>query len=95
LNSSFANGDSLDSRAWFEIPHSQKAWIINVKDRKTGETIKTLKGLQTSKLEQFMKSNLQRFAKIAAGELLPKHHQREAKCAKCRIETCQYNISLR
>ena len=95
LNSSFANGDSLDSRAWFEIPHSQKAWIINVKDRKTGETIKTFKGLQTSELEQFMKSNLQRFAQIASGELLPKHHQREAKCAKCRIENCQYNISLR
>jgi hypothetical protein len=94
LNSLFASENSLDSRIWFEIPHSQKAWVINVKDRKTGETIKTFKGLQTSELEQYMKSNLQRFAQIATGELLPKHHQRQAKCAKCRIENCQHNLSL-
>jgi hypothetical protein len=94
LNSLFASENSLDSRIWFEIPHLQKAWVINVKDRKTGETIKTFKGLQTSELEQYMKSNLQRFAQIATGELLPQHHQRQAKCAKCRIENCPYNLSL-
>jgi hypothetical protein len=70
LNSSFANENSLES-SWFEIPHSQKAWIINVKDRKTGETIKIFKGLQTNELEQYMKSNLQRFAQIAIGERQP------------------------
>ncbi len=93
LNSFFASENSLDSRTWFEIPHSQKAWIINVKDRKTGETIKTFRGLQTSELEQYMKSNLQRFAQIAAGEIQPHHHQRSAKCAKCRIESCQHKLS--
>ena len=76
LNSLFASENSLDSRTWFEIPHSQKAWIIYVKDRKTGETIKTFKGLQTSELENYMKFNLQRFAQIAAGEAYPQHHQR-------------------
>jgi uncharacterized FlaG/YvyC family protein len=95
LNSLFGSENYLDSRAWFEIPHSQKAWVINVKDRKTGETIKTFKGLQTSELEQYMKSNLQRFAQIAARELLPPHHQRQVKCAKCRIEICQHNLSLK
>lgn len=95
LNSLFGSENSFDSRTWFEIPHSQKAWIINVKDRKTGETIKIFKGLQTSELEQYMKFNLQRFAQIAAGELLPHHHQRQAKCAKCRIENCQHNLSLK
>jgi hypothetical protein len=95
LNSLFASEKSLDSRTWFEIPHSQKAWIINVKDRKTGETINTFKGLQTSELELYMKFNLQRFAQIAAGELLPQHHGRQAKCAKCRIENCQQTLSLK
>jgi uncharacterized FlaG/YvyC family protein len=95
LNSLFGSENSLDSRTWFEIPHSQKAWIINIKDRKTGETIKTFKGLQTSELEHYMKLNLQRFAQIAAGELLPQHHGRQAKCAKCRIENCQQNLSLK
>jgi hypothetical protein len=93
LNSLFASENSLDPRTWFKIPHSQKAWIINVKDRKTGETIKTFKGIQTSELEQYMKSNLQRFAQIAAGEVQPRHHQRKAKCAKCRMENCQNNLS--
>ena len=95
LNSFFASENSLDSRTWFEIPHSQKAWIINIKDRTTGETIKTFKGLQTSELEQYMKSNLQRFAQIAACEVQPQHHHRQAKCAKCRIENCQHNLSLK
>ncbi len=92
LNSLFANENSLDSKTWFEIPHQQKAWIINVKDRKTGETIKTFKGLQTNDLEQYMKGNLQRFAQIAAGQTQPQHHQRQAKCAKCRLENCQHNL---
>ena len=94
LNSLFTGENSLDSRTWFEIPHSQKAWIINIKDRKSGEIIKTFKGLQTIELEQYMKDNLQRFAQIAAGEVQPQHHHRQAKCTKCRIENCQYNLSL-
>jgi uncharacterized FlaG/YvyC family protein len=93
LNSLFASENSFNSRIWFEIPHSQKAWIINVKDRKTGETIKTFKGLQTSELDQYMMFNLQRFAQIATGELLPQHHGRQSKCAKCRIENCQQNLA--
>jgi hypothetical protein len=95
LNSLFASENSFDSRSWFEIPHSQKAWIINIKDRKTGDTIKTFKGLQTNELEQYMKANLQRFSQIATGEIQPQHHFREAKCAKCRIENCQNNLSLK
>ncbi len=93
LNSLFTSENSPDSKTWFKIPHSQKAWIINIKDRKTGETIKTFKGLQTSELEQYMKCNLQRFAQIAAGDAQPQHHLRQAKCAKCRIENCQHNLS--
>jgi|WetSurMetagenome_2_1015567.scaffolds.fasta_scaffold22002_2 hypothetical protein len=93
LNSLFASESSLDSRTWFAIPHSKKAWIINVKDRKTGETIKTFKGLQTSELEQYMKDNLERFAQIVAGQTQPQHHLRQNKCAKCRVENCQHNLS--
>jgi hypothetical protein len=95
LNSLFNCENSFDSRSWFEIPHSQKAWIINVKDRKPGDTIKTFKGLQTNELEQYMNANLQRFAQIAAGEIQRQHHFRQAKCVKCRIENCQNNFSLK
>jgi hypothetical protein len=94
LNSLFTGENSLDSRTWFEIPHSQKAWIINIKDRKSGKIIKTFKGLQTIELEQYMKDNLQRFAQIAVGEVQPQHHHRQVKCTKCRVENCQYNLSL-
>ncbi len=88
LNSQFSG----DAKGWFDIPHKEKAWIINVKDRKTGQTIRTFRGLQTSELEQFMNFSLQRFASIAAGEIRPKHHKRQAKCAKCRIDGCQHNL---
>ncbi len=94
LNSQFAGENSSDSKAWFEIPHTNKAWIISIKSRTTGETIKTFRGVQTSELEEYMNFSLQRFASIAAGELQPKHHQRQAKCLKCRIESCQYNLCL-
>jgi hypothetical protein len=94
LNSQFAGENPSDSKEWFEIPHTNKAWIINIKDRKTGEPIKTFRGLQTSDLEAYMNYCLQRFASIAAGELQPKHHQKHAKCAKCRIEGCQHNLCL-
>jgi hypothetical protein len=94
LNSLFAGENSFDPKAWFAIPHSKKAWIINIKDRKTGNTVKTFKGLQTKELEEYMKFSLQRFASIVAGELAPQHHHRQAKCAKCRIEACQHNLCL-
>lgn len=95
LNSLFGCENSLDSKTWFEIPHSQKVWIINVKDRKSGKIIKTFKGFQTGELEQYLKYNLQRFAQIAAGELLPLHHRRLAKCTKCRMENCPHNLALK
>jgi hypothetical protein len=95
LNSLFAGENSLDSRNWFEIPHSQKAWIINIKDRKSREIIKTFKGLQTVELEQYMKGSLQRFAQIAVGGVEPQHHNRQAKCTKCRIANCQHSLSLK
>jgi hypothetical protein len=93
LNSLFSSQNSIDQKTWFEIPHTQKAWIINIKDRKTGGTIKTFKGLQTTELEQYMNANIQRFANIAAGEVQPRHHLRQAKCSKCRIENCPHNLS--
>jgi hypothetical protein len=95
LNSLFVSENSFDSRSWFEIPHFQKAWIINIKNRKTGDTIKTFKGLQTNELEKYMNASLQRFAQIATGEIQPQHHFKQAKCAKCRIEKCQNNLSLK
>jgi hypothetical protein len=92
LNSQFADENSSEPKTWFVIPHAKKAWIINIIDKQTRETIKSFRGLQTNDLEVYMNNSLQRFASIAAGELQPKHHQRQAKCAKCRIENCPYNL---
>lgn len=95
LNSQFTGENSFDPESWFDIPHTRKAWIINIKNRKTGETIKAFEGFQTQELEQYMNYSLQRFASIAAGETLPKHHHRHAKCAKCRIEDCQHTLCIK
>ena len=95
LNSLFSSDNSFDPKTWFSIPHEKKAWIVNIKDRKTGETVKSFRGLQTRQLEGYMKYCIQRFAQIAIGELQPQHHQRHAKCAKCGIESCQNNLCLK
>ncbi len=92
LNSLFAVDNSFDEKKWFPIPHENKAWIVNIKDRNSGETLTSFRGLQTRQLEQYMTHCIQRFALVAIGKLKPQHHQSRAKCCKCRIENCQYNL---
>jgi hypothetical protein len=92
LNSLFTETGSLEHKDWFEIPHKGKAWIINIKDRGTGESIKVFRGIQTKELEEFLEDNLKRFALIALGKLEPEHHSNKKKCAPCRFKDCKYSL---
>jgi hypothetical protein len=93
LNSLFTETGSLDPSEWFAIPHNEKVWIINVKDKNTGESIKIFKGTQTKEAEIFLYEKLSKFALIALGILEPEHHQNVKKCKSCRFGDCEYKLS--
>jgi len=93
LKSRFSNNGSLDSEEWFEIPHNEKVWVINIKDKKTRETKKFFRGTQTKEDEEFLNEKLGKFALIALGILEPEHHQNVKKCKSCRFEDCEYKLS--
>jgi hypothetical protein len=54
LNSLYTENGSLNPKDWFPIPHEEKAWIINVKDKKTGESVKIFRGVQTEEALEFL-----------------------------------------
>jgi hypothetical protein len=92
LNSLFAETGSLNPSEWFPIPHNEKVWVINIKDKNTRESIKIFKGTQTKEAENFLNEKLSKFALIVLGKLEPEHHHNIKKCNSCRFEDCEYKI---
>ena len=93
LNSRFTENGSFNPKDWFSIPHDKKAWIINVKDKKTGESVKIFKGIQTEVAEKFLNEKLNKFALAVLGVNEPEHHKSIEKCLSCRfLSSCEYKI---
>jgi hypothetical protein len=93
LNSLYTENGSLNPKDWFPIPHEEKAWIINVKDKKTGESVKIFRGVQTEEALEFLNGKLNRFALVALGIIKPEHHNSARKCLKCRLlDNCRDKI---
>ena len=93
LNSHFTENGSFNPKDWFPIPHDEKAWIINVKDKKTGESVKIFKGIQTKVAEKFLNEKLSKFALAVLGVNEPEHHKSIKKCLSCRsLSSCEYKI---
>ena len=86
LNSLFSDTPSLKPKDWFPIPHKEKAWIIHVKDKKTGESVKIFRGVQTEESLRFLNGKLSKFALVALGLIEPEHHNSARKCLKCRLQ---------
>jgi hypothetical protein len=94
LNSRFTETGSLEPEDWFDIPHEEKAWVINIKDKNTGESVRIFRGTQTEEAEAFLKEKLNKFALIVLGVLEPEHHQSIKKCRSCRLfNACEYRIT--
>jgi hypothetical protein len=89
LNSNFSETSSLEEKECFEVCCEKKAWIINIKDKVTLESIKIFQGYQTKEAEDFLNKNISRFALLALGKLEPKHHNNSKKCRSCRFEECE------
>jgi hypothetical protein len=90
LNSNYSESGSLNESDCFEISCEKKAWIINIKDKATLESIKIFQGFQTSEAKDFLNEKVTRFALIALGKVEPEHHNNVRKCQSCRFTDCQY-----
>ncbi len=92
LNSTFSRDGSLDPNKCWHIPHTEKAWIVNIKDKQTQENIKTFKGIQTKEAEDFLEKKIKRFGLIVLGKVEPKHHLNARKCQSCRFNDCENKL---
>jgi len=93
LNSLYTENGSLNPEDWFPIPHERKAWIINIKDKKTGESVKIFRGIQTEVAKEFLHEKLGKFALAVLGIKEPEHHNSTRKCRACRsLSTCEYGL---
>ena len=92
LNSNYSESGSLEQKDCFDICCEKKAWIINVKDKVTLQSIRVFQGFQTKEAEDFLNANISRFALLALGKLEPEHHNNARKCRSCRFNDCEYAI---
>jgi len=94
LNSLFSDSSSLNPKEWFEIPHKKKAWIVNIKDKRSGKSVRIFKGIQNREAKDFLREKISRFAMIVLGALEPEHHRSIRKCIKCRFfDDCEHKIT--
>jgi len=92
LNSKF-NENSSFQKDCFDIACDKRAWIINIKDKATMESIKIFQGYQTKEAEEFLNQKISSFAMIVMGKIGPMHHGNSKKCAKCRFNDCEHKIT--
>lgn len=92
LNSQFSENTSFQKER-FDIVCDKRAWIINIKDKSTMQSIRLFKGYQTKEMEDFLNQKTSKFAMIVLGKLAPIHHWNTRKCVKCRFNDCEYKLS--
>jgi hypothetical protein len=92
LNSRFSEQFPFNPKDCFDIGCENKAWIINIKDKVTHESIKIFQGFQTTEAEEFLNSNIERFALLVLGKLAPEHHNNEKKCNSCSFKDCEFKL---
>ncbi len=84
----------VDISKSFEIPHKDKKWIINIRDRNAcadNNIIKTFCGIQTDQDKIYIESNLYRFVGIVLGYKEKIHHDNIRKCNPCEYASmCKY-----
>lgn len=93
LNSSYSESGSLDPTDGFDISCEKRAWIINIKDKASLQSLKIFQGFQTDEAEDFLNEKVKRFALLALGKVEPEHHNNIRKCQSCRFKDCEYSIN--
>ncbi|MDD3791920.1 MAG: PD-(D/E)XK nuclease family protein [Candidatus Bathyarchaeota archaeon] len=90
LNSLFSDVTCFDQTRCFEISCNRKAWIINIKDKFTLQSIKIFQGYQTKQAEDFLNQKISRFVLLVLDRMQPTHHENVNKCRSCRFKDCEY-----
>jgi len=93
LNSMYSTV-GYESDDWFEIPHKEKIWMIQIRDRQNNNKIfKIFKGRQNKDAFIFLHNNLERYAKLILGLEERNHHDIAAKCKPCRYkDQCEFSL---
>jgi hypothetical protein len=92
LNSRFSEKFPFNPKDCFDIGCERRAWIINIKDKTTHESIKVFKGFQTKEAEEFLNVNIDRFASLVLGKSMPEHHNNAKKCFSCSFRDCDFKL---
>ncbi len=80
----------------FEIPHNDKKWVVNIRDRNSSlenNIIKTFFGMQSEQDKIYLDAILYRFVSIIFGLKEKNHHNNAKKCRPCEYASiCKYRI---
>ena len=93
LNSSYFTGRGNNPEDSFQMPNTQKMWVIRICDRKTREPYKTYSEMQDKHTLYYLHTSLKKFASISLGIDSPNHHNSVAKCNACNLKSyCRHRI---
>lgn len=94
LNSQFADSPSMDPDNWFDIPHSEKSWVIQIRDKNNGnKPFKIFRGTQNEAAQDYLASSIERFARLVLGKEERKHHNSPSRCKPCRLfDQCEFRL---
>jgi CRISPR/Cas system-associated exonuclease Cas4 (RecB family) len=80
----------------FEIPHNNKKWIINIRDKNAevdNNIVKTFDGIQTDQDRIYLEGNLYRFIGLVLGKSEKIHHGNTRKCVPCEYASiCRFSL---
>ena len=80
----------------FEIPHKDKKWIINIRNRDIdteNNIVKTFEGVQTEKDKIYLEGNLYRFICLILEKKEKIHHNSPRKCNPCEFSgICKFSL---
>jgi len=94
LNSMYTEDGSFNPDDWFPIPHKEKVWIIRIRDRKNNnKPYKIFKGIQNVEAVEYLKNNIERFARLVLELEERQHHNIADKCKPCRyFSECKFRL---
>jgi hypothetical protein len=85
----------IKNAIWFEIPHKDKKWIINIRYMQNNENtlIRTFEGNQNETDKIYLDNNLERFISIILGKSEKNHHGNFRKCIPCEYASiCSFSL---
>jgi len=94
LNSKFAKKDDGIKFNWFDIPHSKKKWIVNIRERNDNNIVRSFEGMAEEQDKLYLESNLFKFISLIVGKTEKVHHNNIKKCIPCEYsDICSHSMA--